>query len=97
MENQRRRLDRRQNVADVDLEIGPHQRKNGPRARRGPLQLAEPLDESLIVSSAWSVDRDENALTPALVYLAKELVPLLRLHGPRLSLDAGEAAAQDEG
>jgi hypothetical protein len=64
MENQRRGLNRRQNVTDIDLVVGSHQRKDASRAGRGPLQAAEPLDERLIVSTARSVDRDENTLTP---------------------------------
>ena len=56
MEDQGRRLDRRQHVPDVDLVVGPHQGEDGARTRRGPLQPAEPLDERLVVSTARGVD-----------------------------------------
>lgn len=54
-------------------------------------------DERLVVSTAWGVDRDENALTPVGLHFAKESRPSLRVQGPRLRLYRGEAAAQDEG
>src|SRR5437879_2596435 len=91
MENQRRRLDRRQNVTDIDLVIGPHQREDGSRAHRGPLQPTKPLDERFVASTARCVDGDENALTPVGLQIAKESCPLLLVHGPRLRLYRGKA------
>src|SRR5271156_727102 len=64
MEDQGRRLDRRQNVADVVLVVGPHQGDDGPRTRNGALETAEPFDEGRIVGPAWRIDRDDDAFAP---------------------------------
>src|SRR5262245_60042022 len=55
VKDQRRGLNRRQDVADIDLVVGLHQRANCSRAGRGPLQPATPLDECLIVTAARGV------------------------------------------
>src|SRR5262245_19981182 len=96
MQNQGRRLDGRQDVADVDLVVGPQQRQDGAGARRSALQATEPLHERLVVLTAGRVEGNENALPPAGLEQAEYLVPALAADGPRPGRDAGEAAAQHE-
>jgi hypothetical protein len=100
--DQGRRVDRRDDVADVDLEGHVHERDGVVRARRLYLEPAEQLEEALIVAAARRDVAEDGSLTPDLddvldPEVVLELLPRGLAPGPIfrfLLLDLG--AAQDE-
>ncbi len=64
MQDQGRHPDRRQNIGDVDLIVGPQQGNDSGRTRHGALESPEPLDERLILDAARGVQANENPFTP---------------------------------
>src|SRR5271157_2708626 len=94
MEDQGRQMNRRQNMADIDLVIRAHQGEDRTRTRRGALERAEPPQECFILAPARSVERNQNALAPVLLQRGEESPEVLTRYGPRARSHRGISAVQ---
>src|SRR5277367_15838 len=96
MEDQGRHPDRGQHMTDIAFIVCSHQSENCPRARRGALEPAKPLDEGFVSTQARRIDVDQDALAPVRVQCAKESIESLLAQGPWFRLHRSKGAKHHE-